>query len=223
MLENAWPQLQSIYLLGFVFITTSRQHSQELKQLKECWRLLLHEIRDSPVLKNILLLPAQPHKPAATSLGAQSTISSACGSPCSTPWAPALCPAIRAQHGDASSTAEQGPGQQGDDTQLTGIISRAALQGKGCRPPTEITQQLPPASHDSKLQRIWDKSLKLTPLKPRGENPQKSSLLYYNDTLFDSQQFWYPNLLSVSQREVIQTNLSQTKSSKWEPLKKELF
>lgn len=62
----------------------------------------------------------------------------------------------------------------------------------------EITQQLSPASHDSKLQRIWDKSLKLTPQKPRGKKPQKSSLSYYNDTLFDSQQFWYPDLLSIS-------------------------
>lgn len=69
---------------------------------------------------------------------------------------------------------------------------------KGWRPPTEITQRLPPASQDSELQRIWDKSLKLTPLKPRGKKPQKSSLSYYNDTLFDSQQFWYPNLLSIS-------------------------
>lgn len=69
MLENAWPQLQSIYLLGFIFITTSRQHSLELKELKECWRLLLHEIRDSPVLKKIMLMPAEPHKPAAPAQG----------------------------------------------------------------------------------------------------------------------------------------------------------
>lgn len=146
--------------------------------------------------KNLQLWPREAHR----------TSSNAFASHCSNPMCSRSLPTHPYQctsgklgcTGNASSTAEQWPGEQGDDTELTRIISSEALQGKGWRPPTEITQQLSPASHDSKLQRIWDKSLELTPLKPRGKKPQKRSLSYYNDTLFDSQQFWYPDLLSIS-------------------------
>jgi len=48
---------------------------------------------------------------------------------------------------------------------------------KDWRPPTEITRQLPATSHGCKLERNWDKSLKLTPLKPQGVKPQKGQFI----------------------------------------------
>lgn len=134
MLENAWPQMLSVYLLGFIFLTTSRQHPQELKQLKRVlgsfyfmksgtlqhWKRLCLCQHST---KNLQLWSREPHRSSS------SAFTSLCSNLTGSRSLP-IHPQERTSGCPGKGTAQQWPGEQGDDTQLTWTISSEALQGK---------------------------------------------------------------------------------------------
>lgn len=196
-------------------------------------RFLVHENRGSPALKKIVLVPAQHQKPAAMDQGATQdqfqgisilllklhVLHVSAHSPVRAHirrtglhWA-----ALGMQH----STAVTRGARRWHRTNKNHLKWSSAREG--WRPPTEITQRLPPASHDSKLQRIWDKSLKLTPLKPRGEKNLKKAVYHIIMILFLIVNNSDTQICLIHPTEGLFKQTYLKTRDTWEPLKKKLF